>query len=77
MVAARKSLGDQRGVITMRRLNRREYQGTLRELLGVEINVSELPADSRDRWVRYRGLESLHVEQSVRANISISVARAL
>ncbi|WP_256199193.1 DUF1587 domain-containing protein [Verrucomicrobium spinosum] len=30
----------------MRRLNRREYQNTLRELLGVEINVSELPADT-------------------------------
>ena len=46
MVAARKSLGDQRGVITMRRLNQREYRNTLRELLGVEINVSELPTDS-------------------------------
>jgi len=46
MVAARKSLGDQHGVITMRRLNRREYRNTLRELLGVEINVSELPADT-------------------------------
>lgn len=45
MVAARKSLGDQNGVITMRRLNRREYQNTLRELLGVEINVGALPAD--------------------------------
>jgi hypothetical protein len=45
MVAARKSLGDQRGLITMRRLNRREYQGTLRELLGVVLNVNELPAD--------------------------------
>jgi hypothetical protein len=46
MVAARRSLADQRGVITMRRLNRREYRNTLRELLGVEINVSELPADT-------------------------------
>jgi hypothetical protein len=45
MVAARRSLGDQHGVITMRRLNRREYKNTLRELLGVEINVSELPPD--------------------------------
>jgi mono/diheme cytochrome c family protein len=45
MVAARRSLGDQNGVITMRRLNQREYSNTLRELLGVEINVSELPAD--------------------------------
>ncbi len=46
MVAARKVLGDQHGVITMRRLNRREYRNTLRDLLGVEINVSELPSDT-------------------------------
>jgi len=46
MVTARKSLGDQKGVVTMRRLNRREYRNTLRELLGVEIDVSELPGDS-------------------------------
>lgn len=46
MVAARKVLGDRHGVITMRRLNRREYRNTLRDLLGVEINVSELPSDS-------------------------------
>ena len=45
MVVARRSLGDQNGVITMRRLNRREYRNTLRELLGVEINVAELPPD--------------------------------
>jgi hypothetical protein len=46
MVAARRVLGDQHGVITMRRLNRREYRNTLRDLLGVEINVSELPSDT-------------------------------
>lgn len=46
MVAARRTLGDQNGVITMRRLNRREYRNTLRELLGVEIDVSELPPDT-------------------------------
>jgi mono/diheme cytochrome c family protein len=46
MVAARKSLADQRGTITMRRLNRREYRNTLRDLLGAEINVAELPADT-------------------------------
>jgi mono/diheme cytochrome c family protein len=45
MVAARKGLADQDGLITMRRLNRREYRNTLRELLGVEINVAELPSD--------------------------------
>ena len=46
MVAARRSLGDQNGVITMRRLNRREYKNTLRELLGVDINVAELLGDT-------------------------------
>jgi len=46
MVAARRTLSDQNGVITMRRLNRREYKNTLRELLGVEINVAELPSDT-------------------------------
>lgn len=46
MVAARRDLGDQNGIITMRRLNRREYGNTLRDLLGVEINVSELPSDT-------------------------------
>ncbi|MEY2598647.1 MAG: hypothetical protein RLZZ142_906 [Verrucomicrobiota bacterium] len=46
MVVARKALADQHGVIAMRRLNRREYRNTLRELLGVEVDVSELPADT-------------------------------
>ena len=46
MVAARKLLADQKGAITMRRLHRREYQNTIRELLGVEIPVGELPSDT-------------------------------
>lgn len=46
MVAARKRLSDQGGVVLMRRLNRREYQNTLRELLGVEFPVGELPSDT-------------------------------
>ena len=46
MVVARKALSDQKGTITMRRLNRREYRNTLRELLGADINVSELPSDT-------------------------------
>ena len=49
LVAARRSLGDQRGVIALRRLNRREYRNTLRALLGVDIDVSELPADTGTR----------------------------
>ena len=46
MVTARKLLADQGGRIAMRRLNRREYKNTLRHLLGVEIDVSDLPADT-------------------------------
>ncbi len=45
MVMARKALSDQDGNITMRRLNRREYRNTLRELLGVELDVNGLPSD--------------------------------
>ena len=46
IVAARRLLADQKGLKTMRRLNRREFGNTLRELLGVEINVNELPSDT-------------------------------
>lgn len=46
MVTARKSLSDQHGTIALRRLNRREYRNTLRDLLGVEMDVSELPSDT-------------------------------
>ena len=46
MVKARRSLGDQRGEITLRRLNRREYQNSLKALLGSDISVGELPADT-------------------------------
>jgi len=46
MVTLRKKMSDRHGAISMSRLNRREYRNTLRELLGVEINVSQLPADN-------------------------------
>ena len=46
MVLARKNLSDQKGAIVLRRLNRREYRNTLRELLGADINVAELPSDT-------------------------------
>ena len=45
LVTARQSLGDVHGKITMRRLNRREYKNTIRDLLGVDLRVNELPAD--------------------------------
>lgn len=45
LATARKIIGDQGGRITLRRLNQREYRNTIRELLGVEIDMRPLPAD--------------------------------
>ncbi|WP_010585790.1 DUF1592 domain-containing protein [Schlesneria paludicola] len=45
LAKARKSLSDVGGVITMRRLNRREYKNSIRDLLGIELDVSDLPDD--------------------------------
>ncbi|GAA4446734.1 DUF1592 domain-containing protein [Novipirellula rosea] len=45
MVKARNILSDSGGEITLRRLNRREYQNTLESLLGFRPDVSNLPAD--------------------------------
>lgn len=45
MVVARKILSDTGGVITMRRLNRREYANTIEALLGVRPDVTTLPDD--------------------------------
>lgn len=45
MVTARKVLSDSGGVITMRRLNRREYVNTIESLLGIRPDVTELPDD--------------------------------
>ncbi len=45
LVAARSRLSDSGGNSAMRRLNRREYKNTIRDLLGVEIDVSGLPAE--------------------------------
>lgn len=46
LVTARNILNDSGGVITMRRLNRREYENTIWELLGVSIEAEELPKDA-------------------------------
>ena len=45
LMVARRTLGDSGGKITMRRLNVREYKNTIRDLLGVEVDTSDLPAD--------------------------------
>jgi len=45
MVTARKALADSGGKITMRRLNKREYQNTIEHLLGVRLDTDLLPDD--------------------------------
>ena len=45
MVKARSALSDSGGVITMRRLNRREYVNSIKDLLGVDIDAKDLPDD--------------------------------
>ena len=45
LVTARRALSDGGGRVPVRRMNRREYQNTLRDLLGVEVDVQRLPAD--------------------------------
>lgn len=46
LVVAREILSDAAGVITMRRLNRREYENTVYDLLGVRIDAEDLPDDA-------------------------------
>ena len=46
IVLAREALSDSGGVMTMRRLNRREYENTVFDLLGVRIDTADLPDDA-------------------------------
>jgi len=46
LVTARKLLSDTGGEITMRRLNRREYENSIETLLGVKIKAVDLPSDA-------------------------------
>lgn len=46
LMIARDILSDSAGVITMRRLNRREYENTIYDLLGVRIDAEDLPDDA-------------------------------
>ncbi|MEN8733664.1 MAG: DUF1592 domain-containing protein [Lentimonas sp.] len=45
LVTARKRLTDHGGTITMRRLNRREYVNTIRDLFGVNLSKHAIPED--------------------------------
>ena len=46
IAGARKTIGDAGRISLVRRLNRREYRHTIRDLLGVEVDTSGLPDDT-------------------------------
>jgi hypothetical protein len=46
LITARKRLTDTGGVIAMRRLNRREYANTIRDLFGFQISIDMIPDDN-------------------------------
>ena len=48
--AAQKMLRDSGGAIALRRLNRREYEATVKELLGIRILALRLPTDPAGRF---------------------------
>jgi len=48
--AAQKLLKDSGGEIALRRINRREYEATVRELLGIRIMAERLPDDPSGRF---------------------------
>ena len=45
LLAARRRLTDHGGEIRMRRLNRREYSATIRDLFGFDVALEDIPAD--------------------------------
>jgi hypothetical protein len=92
MVRARRSLADQGGGATLRRLNRREYRNTLRQLLGVDVDVNELPADTRpggfdtsgsnlfmsgDQFDQYRALGRDAVHEAFLKQAAVGVEKKL
>jgi len=79
MVAARMKLSDSGGKITLRRLNRREYQNTIKHLTGVSVDAGSLPTDggsgtfdtvgtaqfiSSDQFEQYLNLGRLAIDEA-------------
>ncbi len=80
LMVARDILSDSGGVITMRRLNRREYENTIESLLGVRVDASTLPSDenpggydtagsalffSSDQFEQYRKLARKALDKAI------------
>lgn len=64
---ARERLTDTGGAIVIRRLNKREYKNTIRDLFGIDLDVEMLPQDGSldgfDTPGQAHSLSSLHIER--------------
>ena len=64
---ARERLTDTGGSIVIRRLNKREYRNTIRDLFGIDLDVEMLPQDGSldgfDTPGQAHSLSSLHIER--------------
>lgn len=64
---ARERLTDTGGAIVIRRLNKREYRNTIRDLFGIDLDVEMLPEDGSldgfDTPGQAHSLSSLHIER--------------
>lgn len=64
---ARERLTDTGGAIVIRRLNKREYRNTIRDLFGVDLDVEMLPGDGSldgfDTPGQAHSISSLHIER--------------
>lgn len=67
LTVARRRLVDSGGAIVVRRLNRREYQQTIRDLFGVAVDSGFLPEDEKidgfDTLGQAQEFSSLHLER--------------
>lgn len=65
--AARKRLTDSGGEIVIRRLNRREYANTIKDIFGIAISTDSLPDDEKldgfDTLGQAQSFSSLHLER--------------
>ncbi|QDU96020.1 DUF1592 domain-containing protein [Lignipirellula cremea] len=63
----RERLNDAGGQMVLRRLNRREYQNTIRDLLGLDIGIDSVPDDATldgfDTIAQAHSFSSLHLER--------------
>ncbi len=57
--SAQKMLRDSGGDIVLRRLNRREYRATIKDLMGIRIDASKLPDDPSGRFDTFGQNQSL------------------